>query len=194
VRLPRPRRARLDGCAVGDDPEGEVDGDAAAAEVPRALVPRVGLQEVPEAAPTPIPLSPSLSLSRRRRRRARQRRRLNSQGGGSRARPPALVRDSQGGCYWAACTVAVGSPSRSLPLTSGPVLPIPVRDSSSSIPVERSRGRRPTRLRRHHGLGDRRRHARAERGRSASAAAGRGRRRRWAHRRPAISSCRSTDI
>jgi len=44
-------------------------------------------------------------------------------------------------------------------------------DSSSSNPVERSHRRRPTRLRRHHGLGDRRRHARAERGRSASAAA-----------------------
>jgi len=182
VRLPRPRRARPDGGAVGDDPEGEVDGDVAAAEVPRALVPRVGLQEVPEAVPH---AHPSISLSRRRR--ARLWRRLNSQGAGSRARPPALVRDPQGGCYWAACAVAVGSPSGSLLLTSGPVLPIPVRDSSSSIPVERSRGRRPTRLRRHHGLGDRRRHARAERGRSASAAAGRGRRRCWAHRRPAIS-------
>ena len=43
---------------MGDDPEGEVDGDAAAAEVPRALVPRVGLQEVPEA----VPPRPSLYL------------------------------------------------------------------------------------------------------------------------------------
>ena len=45
---------------MGDDPEGEVDGDAAAAEVPRALLPRVGLQEVPEAAPH---AHPSISLS-----------------------------------------------------------------------------------------------------------------------------------
>ena len=45
---------------MGDDPEGEVDGDAAAAEVPRALVLRVGLQEVPEAAPH---AHPSISLS-----------------------------------------------------------------------------------------------------------------------------------
>ena len=45
---------------MGDDPEGEVDGDAAAAEVPCALVPRVGLQEVPEAAPH---AHPSISLS-----------------------------------------------------------------------------------------------------------------------------------
>jgi hypothetical protein len=47
---------------VGDDPEGEVDGDAAAAEVRRILVPRVRLQEVPEASP-----HAHLSLSRRRR-------------------------------------------------------------------------------------------------------------------------------
>lgn len=49
----RVRRARPDGGAVGDDPEGEVDGDAAAAEVPRALVPRVRLEQVPEASPHP---------------------------------------------------------------------------------------------------------------------------------------------
>lgn len=31
MRAPRPRQARPDGGAVGDDPEGEVDGDAAPA-------------------------------------------------------------------------------------------------------------------------------------------------------------------
>jgi hypothetical protein len=51
VRAPRPGQARPDGGAVGDDPEGEVDGDSATAQVPRALVPRVGLEQVPEAAP-----------------------------------------------------------------------------------------------------------------------------------------------
>jgi hypothetical protein len=62
VGPPRLRRARPDGGAVGDDPEGEVDGDAAAVEVPHILVPRVGLQEVPEASP-----HAHLSLSHRRR-------------------------------------------------------------------------------------------------------------------------------
>ena len=180
MRLPRPRRARPDGGAVGDDPEGEVDGDAAAAEVPRALVPRVGLQEVPEAVPPrpslylPLPPASGSAVAE-----------VEFPGCGE-SRPAAGARAGLAGRLLLGRLVPLGF-SGSLPLTSGPVLPIPVRDSSSSIPVERSRGRRPTRLRRHHGLGDRRRHARAERGRSASAAAGRGRRRRWAHRRPAIS-------
>jgi hypothetical protein len=65
VGPPRLWRARPDGGAVGDDPEGEIDGDAAAVEVPRVLVPRVGLQEVPEASPHPhlsLPPAPGSAI------------------------------------------------------------------------------------------------------------------------------------
>lgn len=75
---------------MGDNPEGEVDGDAAAAEVPRALVPRVGLQEVPEAASH---AHPSLSLSTPPASGSAVAEVEFSGQGGSRARrPPALVR------------------------------------------------------------------------------------------------------
>ena len=122
MRLPRPRRARPDGGAVGDDPEGEVDGDAAAAEVPRALLPRVGLQEVPEAAPH---AHPSISLS------------LPPASGSAVAEVEfpgcggvAPGRRRSCGTRRAAATgppraVGVGF-SVSLPLTSGPVLPMQV--------------------------------------------------------------------
>jgi len=104
---------------VGDDPEGEVDGDAVAAEVPRALVLRVGLQEVPEAVPPrpslylPLPPASGSAVAE-----------VEFPGCGE-SRPAAGARAGLAGRLLLGRLVPLGF-SGSLPLTSGPVLPMQV--------------------------------------------------------------------